>query len=193
MNKTGTPVPFYWTEEVTRQGAPLIIRSTHKGDRLAMQNILRQLSPTSLYMRFLAPKRQLSDRDLDYLTNIDQAKHVALIAELIGPQDHFPVGVARYICDADDPSVAELAISVVENYQRRGIGTLLLRHLLLLAKRNGITKVYGLALSENVRLISMVEHLELPTKFELADDGLVKISIALVNASAGRITCQASK
>lgn len=170
----------YWAEEKTLDGNNLIIRAVHRGDKLAVQTIMQQLSPASLYMRFLVAKRTLSERDLEYLTNIDYKRHVALVAELVGDKDHFPVGIGRYICDdSKDELSAEIAIAVEEDYQGRGIGTLLLRHLIKLAKANGIKNVYGIALAENRKLIEMVQRLRLQTQFKCDSDGLMTIWIKL--------------
>ena len=94
-------------------------------------------------MRFFAPPAVLRDADLDYLTQLDYRDHYALGTFLLDEPGQPGVAVARYVREADDPSSAEVAVTVLDDYQRRGIGTLLMRLLASVAGTNGVrTFVY---------------------------------------------------
>ena len=98
-----------------------------------------KLSRESRYFRFLADRKELTESDLTYLTEVDFDNHYAIVAftqdesgEVIG------VGVARYVRLADRSDTAEVAVTVADDYQRRGVGTMLYDRLLAAARAAGI-------------------------------------------------------
>ena len=92
-----------------------------------------------------------------YLTEIDYVDHFAWIG--LNADDHGGIGVARYVRMRDDPTAAEAAIVVVDAYQRRGAGTILLQLLGASALANGITHFVGEALAENQPIRELLENL----------------------------------
>ena len=86
-----------------------------------------QLSQTSRYRRFFTGKPHLSEQSLGYFTDVDHRDHEALVA--VVPGSGQLVGVARYIRIPGQPDQAEVAITVLDSWQRRGLGTVLLREL----------------------------------------------------------------
>ena len=95
--------------------------------------------------------------DLLYLTEIDHHDHEALIA--FDRQTGDPVGVARYVRSPDDPARAEFAVTVVDDWQRRGVGTALLRRLSQRAREEGIETFTALLLAENHEMRGLLEKL----------------------------------
>ena len=83
--------------------------------------------PGSRQLRFLRGENELSPAELRYFTGIDRHDHEALGA--MGPADGRGVGIARYIRDHDDPQAAEIAVTSVDDWQGRGLGTELLAQL----------------------------------------------------------------
>ena len=79
-----------------------------------------QLSARSRYRRFLAPVKSLSETELRQFTQVDFVDHVAWVAELVGEPGRPFAGVGRWIRSKADPAVAELALTVVDAYQRQG-------------------------------------------------------------------------
>lgn len=120
-------------------GTPIRIRPLLPEDREKLAEGMKQLSPTSRYLRFLQPKASLTDHELTYLTEIDYVDHFAWAATLDEP-DGPGIGVARYIRDAQDPSVAEAAVAVIDHYQGLGLGTILVQALAETAASNGIER-----------------------------------------------------
>jgi protein lysine acetyltransferase len=108
-----------------------------------------QLSPTSRYRRFLAPVKSLSDEALRGLTHVDFVDHVAWVAELVGEPGRPFAAVGRWIRSNDDPAVAEIALTVVDAYQRRGLGTALLKLLAESALPRGVRWFEATVLGEN--------------------------------------------
>src|SRR6478672_12213174 len=108
-------------ERVTlADGGVVDIRDLTPGDREGYIEAVGAMSDRSRYLRFASPKPKLSAGEIDYLTHADGVKHVALVA-LDGDRG---AGVARYVVFA--PGRAEVAIGLVDAWQRRGLGRILL-------------------------------------------------------------------
>ena len=109
-----------------RDGSHVRIRQGHHtdmggGDRELLLRGFARLSPESRYRRFLAPTAELSEATVRYLTEIDHHSHEAMIA--LDEQTGERIGVARYVRDPDQPDVAELAVTVIDDWQGKGLGT----------------------------------------------------------------------
>jgi RimJ/RimL family protein N-acetyltransferase len=113
--------------------------------------IFNHSSPRTIYQRFFTPLPALMPSVVRYLSNVDYVYRLALIAE-IGIE---PVGVARYE-RTNDPGLVELALIVVDDWQNRGIGRILLRKLLRAAEGNGIHRFCADVLSDNRRMMHLL-------------------------------------
>ena len=125
----------------------LILMPVTRFDRERIADLFERMSRESRYARFLHPKPRLSDEELDYFSDIDHRSHDALAA--VDPQDGSFVGVARYATLDDEGTVADLAFEVADDWQGRGVGTMLLEGLLPRAEANGIERCIALTLSDN--------------------------------------------
>ena len=123
-----------------RDGSHVRIRQGHHTDRDLLLRGFERLSPESRYRRFLAPIAELSEATVRYLTEIDHHDHEAMIA--LDEQTGEGIGVARYVRDPDHPDVAEVAVTVIDDWQRRGVGTLLLDVISARAREEGITTLH---------------------------------------------------
>ena len=130
-------------------GARILIRPLLYGDRHELAEGYQQLSGKSRRLRFFSAPKGLSDEDVEYLTNIDYHDHFAWAAFAIDAPGSPGVGVARYIRDPIRPTQAESAVTVLDAYQHRGLGTLLLLLLADQAQRNGITTFVSYILWDN--------------------------------------------
>jgi hypothetical protein len=106
-------------------GEEVEIRPLRYGDRFELSAAFTRLAPESRRSRFFDAHDQLTPDELEYLTNIDYRDHFACVALLPGRFVPHGVGVGRYVRDPSDPAVAEVAVVVTDDGQRRGIGTLL--------------------------------------------------------------------
>jgi RimJ/RimL family protein N-acetyltransferase len=107
-------------------------------------------------MRFLGVKKELSAAELRYFTDVDHHDHEALGAlDRAGGQG---VGIARYIRDAGDPQAAEIAVTIVDDWQGRGLGTELLAALSDRARQEGIRRLTALADAGNVAVAALLRN-----------------------------------
>ena len=100
--------------------------------------------------RFLSPKRSFSRSELRYLTELDPRRHVALVAESPTQPVRRLIAVARFVRLHDDPDAAEAAIVVADDWQGRGVGSLMARELAARARGLGIARFTATMASDNV-------------------------------------------
>jgi RimJ/RimL family protein N-acetyltransferase len=145
-------------------GVPVVIRPIRPDDKGMLSDGLRRLSPQSVQRRFLTPKRTFSRTELRYLTEVDGRDHVALVAEYPCYPVRRLIAVARFVRLEDAPDAAEVAVTVADEWQGRGLGSVLGAHLSHLARNRGIRRFTATMASENTpahRLMAkLTEHLE---------------------------------
>lgn len=160
-----------------RDGTKVLLRPIEPEDRERLAEGLRRLSPRSRYLRFHTSVDELSDRQLRYLTDVDGRDHVAWVAI---DEDHPEVpgiGVARYVRLPDEPTVAEAAVTVADEYQGRGAGTLLLGLLAGAARGSGIRVFRNYVLAENRAMLDIFEALGVERGLEAP--GLHRVDLRL--------------
>ena len=138
-------------------GARLRVRPIDPADRGPLADAFERLSDRSRHQRFLAPKARLTTRELEYLTDVDHVTHEALVA--IDETTGHIVGVGRYATGHGGGVVADMALAVADAWQRRGIGHALAVRLLERARANGITRLTGTTLADNLRARSLLDRL----------------------------------
>ena len=145
-------------------GAPVLIRPIRPDDKGMLADGLRRLSPESAQRRFLTPKRSFSRTELRYLTEVDGRDHVALVVEPLGQPVRHLIAVARFVRIHDDPLSADVAIVVADEWQRRGLGSLLAAKLAGEARRLRVRRFTATMASDNLpahRLMKkLAQHLE---------------------------------
>jgi len=133
---------------VLRDGSRVLIRPVQSADAPLLADGFARLSATSRWMRFLTPKKELSPAELRFLTDLDHHDHEALGA--LDHRDGRGVGVALYVRQADDPWGADVAVTIVDEWQGRGLGTELLARLSDRAREENIRRFTALVAAENV-------------------------------------------
>jgi RimJ/RimL family protein N-acetyltransferase len=131
----------------TSYGIQVDVRPLTSADRERLASAFARLSERSRRLRFLGPKPRLSAAELTYLTEIDHRRHEALAA--IDPDDGRIVGVARYAAEPAEPGAADMAIFVIDAWQRQGIGTMLGERLVQRADENGIARLKATTFADN--------------------------------------------
>ena len=128
-------------------GTRLRLRPIEADDRDGLASLFARLSPESRRRRFLSAKPHLSDRELDYFTDIDHVRHEAIAA--IDVRDGLLVGVARYAVDDGHPAAAHLAVAVADDLHGMVIGAALATRIVQRARANGVGVLLATTLSEN--------------------------------------------
>ncbi len=138
--------PAEWEQDaVLRDGGTIRIRPIAPADRDALQAMVRGMSHETSYHRFFRVKNELLPEELDHYTRLDYDKRMAFVAVL----DGLLVGVGRYDVDEGNPNAAEAAFAVADDYQQRGIGSLLLYRLTEYARLHGIGAFVAHVLADN--------------------------------------------
>jgi GNAT superfamily N-acetyltransferase len=158
-----------------RDGRRVLVRPVTSSDKALLRRGFERLSDESRYRRFLAPMTDLSDETVRYLTEVDHHDHEALVA--LDPETREGVGVARYV-RGDPGDVAEVAVVVVDHWQGRGVGTLLLDALAARAREEGIKRFTGLMLASNDEMMDLLESLG-PVRVIDREIGTVEVEASL--------------
>jgi acetyl coenzyme A synthetase (ADP forming)-like protein len=167
---------LYKAEAILQDGSSIHIRALHPGDKTLLLELFSHLSQRSVYLRFFRAKTWLSDGELDEFTNLDFVTNVALAAILReGGREHV-IGVGRYTEVKEAvPRRAEVAFAVADGHHGRGIGTLLLEHLVSIARTKGITEFEADVLGENNRMLKVFADSGFRVKRAL-DSGVIHVS-----------------
>ena len=160
---------------VLRDGSAVLIRQVHSADAPLLADGFTRLSDASRQMRFLTRKKELSPAELRYFTDVDHHDHEAL-----GALDHAGgrgVGIARYVRDAEDPHAAEIAVTIIDDWQGRGLGTELLAQLSDRARQEGIRRFTALVAADNKAMAGLLRNVS--AELVRRGPGTVEYEIAL--------------
>jgi len=142
-----------WIETRLADGTPVVARPLGPGDRAKLAEGYRRLSPEARYQRFWVRTGEvIGEGMLDRLLAEDPSRH-ALWAVLDLEREYPGVGAASFWRDGGDPAVAEFSCTVLDGDHRRGVGTLLLAILWLVAFREGVRRFTGYTMPENLAAI----------------------------------------
>lgn len=139
-------------------GRQVTLRPIGPGDREIEDAFVRELSPTSRYLRFHSGLRQLTPAMLERFTHPNYPDDMALIATIDSSAGVRQIGVARYIRNAESDA-AEVAVAVADDWQGRGVGRALLLALRDIARDAGIRRFEMVVLPENRRMLELARSL----------------------------------
>ena len=139
-----------------RDGTHVVLRHIRPSDAEELHRGFHALSPESRYRRFFGAVSDLDPATLHYLTDVDGVNHVAIVAvvESLDLKTERGIGVVRFVRIPDHPKAAELAVTVVDDMQNKGLGTLLTNVALRAARERGVTHFRGDVLAENTPMVS---------------------------------------
>jgi GNAT superfamily N-acetyltransferase len=165
------------TEVTLGDGTHVRIRPIVPEDKTRILEAFRRLSPESRYRRFMSPIEELGEEQLRFLTEVDYLDHFAWIALSLDESGTPAMGVARYVRGPEDPAVAEAAVTVVDDYQGRGLGTLLLELLGAVALEHGVRRFRSYAMEQNRPILALLRSLGGTTEHD--SPGLVRVEMDL--------------
>lgn len=133
-----------------KDGTPAVLRAVLPTDKPFLVEGFRLLSDTSRYRRFLHYKARLTPDELRYFTEVDGANHYALGVLVSQDGVDIPAGIGRIVRGGPgDTETAEMALTVLDDFQSRGVGRLLVEHLMVAARERRILRVRWTLLASN--------------------------------------------
>lgn len=153
------------------------MRAFKPEDRTDFLAAAERTGPLTRYRRFFALKPKYSEREMNFFLNVDLDKHVALIALMDEAGRQIIVAAGRYI--VIQPQKAEVAFTVIDQYQRQGIAPILLRHLIGIARSAGLNTLIAEVLSENMQMLKVFEKSGLPVQTSRDHPEVVHVTMQL--------------
>ena len=145
----------YSAVEKLRNGERIEIRALKPQDRDDLMAAVDRTSSDSLYRRFFAVRRHFTETEESFYLNVDFVSQVALIAVADANGQPIIIGGGRYV--VGEPGQAEVAFTVVDKYQGRGVGAALLRHLAVIARQAGLRELVAYVLPDNRAMLKVFE------------------------------------
>ena len=145
----------YTVVSFLRDGRQIEIRAQRASDKADMIAAVGRASAQSLFRRFFTVKKHFSDREVAFFTNVDFITHVALVA--VAQENGRPaiIGAGRYV--VLHPGKAEVAFTVIGQYQGQGVGTELMRHLVKLARAADLKELVAEVLPDNRSMLRVLQ------------------------------------
>ena len=142
--------PVRWEADVVlRDGSVAHVRPIVPADADGLRRFHAGQSAESIYLRFFAPLKMPSDKDVARFTQVDYDWRVALVATVRGEI----IGIARY--DRLDATAAEVAFHISDAHQGKGVGSVLLEHLAAIGQERGVAKFVADVLPQNRKMIQV--------------------------------------
>jgi GNAT superfamily N-acetyltransferase len=175
----------YEARGALKDGRTVTIRSIRPDDKGMVGAAFRSLSARSVYRRFFSAKPTLTEADLKWVTEVDFDKTVALVVEL--DEGHTPtlIGGGRYVEYESKEAVrtAELAFTVRDDFQGKGIGKLLMQHLSIIGRAKGVARFEAIVLAENRGMLGVFGASGLPMRTENLG-GELRVTLSLEGAES---------
>ena len=165
--------PTRWEADVVlRDGSVAHVRPIMPADADALRRFHAGQSAESIYLRFFAPLKTLSDKDVARFTEVDHDWRVALVATLRGEI----IGIARY--DRLDATTAEVAFHISDAQQGKGVGSVLLEHLAAIGQERGVAKFVADVLPQNRKMIQVFTEAGYEVNYHF-EDGIIAVALQI--------------
>jgi RimJ/RimL family protein N-acetyltransferase len=138
-----------------RDGSRVHLRPIRPEDDHALVEAFERMSPETVYQRFFAALPELSEDAAWRFSHVDYTSRMALVAECADSNPPGLIAIARYE-RSEEPGVVELGLVVLDPWQNRGLGRIMIRALLEAAARNGISRFRAEILSDNRRMLHLL-------------------------------------
>lgn len=170
-----------WTEPLAN-GARVQIRPICELDAAAERAFIEGLSTKSMHNRFLGLVAHPTDEFVEQLTDIDYLNDVALVAVTEDTGSERIVGVSRYATDSAQER-CECAVVVADDWQNKGLGTALMKHLIDIARLRGLRVMESVDLAENVEMRELARYLGFESRPDPDDPHQVIYTLSLTGAA----------
>lgn len=152
-----TRADVQWNEKL-RDGTTVLIRAIRDEDVELERRFIEQLSPQSSRFRFLCEVKSPDPEMLREFTHVDNVNDVAFVALIADGAVEREIGVSRYSVLADGVT-CECAVAVSDEWHNRGLATLLMHHLIDVARGHGMSHMYSVDAPDNQAMRELAEHL----------------------------------
>lgn len=164
---------------VLRNGTIVTFRPLAKSDLESMRRLFNSFSQETVYFRFLAPIRVMDEEAIERYLDVDYVHAVAIVATVAEEGKERFIGVARYYADEKNPERAEFAIAICDEWQRKGVGTELMKHLCDVARKRGVKLFYALAFKDNIGLFKLLNRIGVAWDKMKFDEDTVRVEFLL--------------
>jgi acetyltransferase len=158
------------------------LRRLERGDRAAVLEVFAGLGDRSRELRFLTAKPRLTSADLRQLTEVDHYDHVAVVA--VSAAHGRPIGVARFVREPEHPDTADVAVAVVDDWQDRGVGTMLTNALVRRAAEVGVRRFTMMMARENEGAFRLLQRAPGEIERVAVDGEIAEFAITLADRTA---------
>jgi acetyltransferase len=163
---------------VLRDGTAVYLRAIRPDDKERLRIAFERLSPRSVYRRYFHPVTALTPNVLRQLTELDFCDHVGLVLSVEDETGERLIAVGRFVRVAPRSERAEFAITVADDYQNRGAGTLLLQRLVDIARAGGVRELVAEVLEDNRELLELIRRSKLPCR-QTSEGGVCRVVVSL--------------
>jgi GNAT superfamily N-acetyltransferase len=166
------------SEHATIAGQPVTIRPMQTSDSNLEAAFVRNLSTETKHYRFLGGVNELSSAELERLCDIDGQHSMAFVATVETEGRETQIGVSRY-AEGADKGVREMAVTIADAWQHKGLGRLLAIHLIDYARSHGVRQLYSVDLADNVAMRHLAHDLGMSVRRSADDPSQVIYSLSL--------------
>jgi len=157
------------TTHLLHDGTQIVYRPIHPTDEPGMRDLFYKLSEQSKFYRFMGHLKRVPRSQIEDFVYIDHRSEVCVVGVLPSAAGEEIIAVGNYYLDAKT-NKAEVAFTVADSWQRRGIGTFMLKHLTRIARRNGIGGFTAEVLTENKGMQTVFNRSGLKVKSQYRGD-----------------------
>ena len=176
-----TNYPADWIEDITlKDGLQVHLRPILPSDAPRLQEGFKYLSPRSIYMRFFETYKSLPDEMAQSFSNLDYQERMAFIGEIDIDGQRRIIGVARFgMLGPERPGMAESAVVVADDFQRRGLGSMLVQRLVNYACLHGVQSMLATVHISNLAILNFIRSSGFLFSRKMLEPGVFEITIHL--------------
>jgi RimJ/RimL family protein N-acetyltransferase len=168
----------YCKSETLKDRTPVTVRSIRAEDSGSVLEAFKGMDKESIYRRFFSPKKELLPAELEELTDMDFSNVVALVVTKTSAEGELLIGGGRYAVDAPGATQAEIAFMTNGSYRGLGIASLVLKHLVRIAREAGLMRFEAEVLAENQPMLAAFRRSGLPMSLQ-RDGGTFHVTLSL--------------
>jgi len=159
-------------------GQVVTIRPIRSADTAMEAAFIRELSPGTKHYRFFGAVKELSAVEIQRLCTTDGPHNMAFVATVQEADCEVEIGVCRYVPDSK-ADVREMAVTISDKWQHKGLGKLLIKHLVSAARQFGVRQLYLLELADNTMMRELAKEVGMSASRDSHDAHQVVYSLAL--------------